>query len=153
MPDQPARTYFLHLTNLTADDSDVTADVCWYHVDPAVTVAEYPPDVSEFHLGSAERVSLHNGASVPGTPGVAERNPDSRSPDAHRPPRWNVFGTWGITAMKTYAPDALPDTCARWWQSRFPAFDKPADRNFLLVPRAEIPTMPVAQQYPEWIAP
>lgn len=152
--DQSSRTLFRHITDFAATDASVKATVCDFTIYPNPGRLDAPPHSSQFALQEAVAIELANSGAAPGTPGTADAKPDSVDPRAHRPPTWNVFGSWRIEKLRVIEPSQLPDGCARWWRQKFPDSYQDPGSNIVRVPAdVQIPTQPVAVQYPEWIGP
>ena len=132
----------------------MTATVCEYTIYPNPGRIDAPPSTAQFALQEAVVVELANSEAASETPGIPDANPEKPDPSAHRPPTWDVFGSWKIEKLRVIEPTQLPDGCAQWWRQQFPgSFQKPGS-NVVRVPAdVQIPTQPVAVQYPEWIGP
>ncbi|WP_432793887.1 hypothetical protein [Rhodococcus ruber] len=147
-PPQWRATYFMHLTALSATATEVTGAVCEYGVgtEPGEEYSVYP-------LRMVRAVTLRNTADTPGAAGIPDTDAEGHDPRAAIAPDWNVFGTWKIVQLRTGGPNwDIPDTCTAWWHERFPTFEL-HDGLLSPPPGFQPPTMPVAQQYPEWIGP
>ncbi|MDO1477040.1 hypothetical protein KI427_09005 [Rhodococcus ruber] len=147
-PPQWRATYFMHLTALSATATEVTGAVCEYGVgtEPGEEYSVYP-------LRMVRAVTLRNTAETPGAAGIPDTDAEGHDPRAAIAPDWDVFGTWKIVQLRTGGPNwVIPDTCTAWWHERFPTFEL-HDGLLSPPPGFEPPTMPVAQQYPEWIGP
>lgn len=152
-PVKPGRwTIYDHITNYSASNTRITADVCRY----SVPSAEGKYDDSPWVLNDSTRIELSNtGISRgSGAPGIPDDNQEAHAANGHRSPSWNVFGTWQVTRIKRYDVDVNPDACVAWWLQQFPTFSRSPYGNFVTSPPGfQLPVHPVAVQYPEWIGP
>lgn len=140
-------TYFRHITDYSVTDSTIKATVCEYRLYPEPAGTLDP-------LSAAWQVELENAGTTPGQQGVADGVADGHDPRATLPPDWNVFGTWKVEKLRSIAPAYVPQGCMGWWHEQFPTFAHISKHNILNAPPGFVePTMPVAVQYPEWIAP
>ncbi|APA96500.1 hypothetical protein [Nocardia seriolae] len=149
-PEKPApHTTFAHITNLSGNDTEVSAFVCRYDV-PAPNQGGR----AERWLARVMQVRLTNSANTPGRAGIADTDPNQTDPRAHMPPNWDVFGNWNVVGAKWVLPDQVPGQgCTAWWHERFPEFAISADGSLDAPQDWQAPAMPVAAQYPEWIGP
>lgn len=145
------KTEFQHITAYAASTSAVTATVCSYSLfpDPGDNASLKP-------LSTATQIELVNTGTDPGLPGIKDADPAHNDSRAHRPPTWNVFGTWRIQKIRFIraAPDdPIPQGCTDWWHKQFPTFIEQPGNILSQPPGFQAPTQPVAIQYPEWIGP
>lgn len=151
---QKPRTLFRHITDLAASPDSVEANVCTYAIYPNPGRDDAPPNTGQFALQGAFAVELANSGTDAGRPGIQDTEPNMEDPRAHRPPTWDVFGSWRIEKLRVIEPSQLSDGCARWWRQQFPDSYQDPGSNIVRVPAdIQIPTQPVAVQYPEWIGP
>ncbi len=143
-------TYYSHIVNYSASDTQITADVCSY----GLSVAHSSHPDSPWVLDDSAQVQLTNIGNTPGLPGIPDDDPAGHATSGHRSPNWNIFDSWHVTRIKKYADGAIPAACADWWIQQFPTFSRSPDGNFVTSPPDfQIPIHPVAVQYPEWIGP
>ena len=149
---QERSTVFRHITAYTAADRTIKATVCEYRVFPEPGRTDAPPNSDGFSLSDAIEVDLENNSNSPGLPGIADSSFDARDSRAHRPPTWNIFGTWTVNKLRVVPAQSIPQGCMDWWHQQFPTFTQRSDAHILSAPPGfQVPVQPVAIQYPEWI--
>lgn len=143
--------FYNHITAYSADDKTVTATVCRYVV-PTKGLEKGQTQSNILTLDmSVVDIRLENSSSQPGKAGIANRDPATHDPAAHRPPGWNVFGTWKITRISRNR-DFDPEGCKAWFKQQLPDLREVPESKLLKVPDSfEIPPRALAAQYPEWI--
>ncbi|WP_227979303.1 hypothetical protein [Nocardia spumae] len=149
-PANPGRwTFYNYITNFSASETQISADVCSY----VIPSAAGKPD-SPWVLDDSTQIQLTNTGKTPGPPGIPDGNQPGHATSGHWSPTWNIFGSWQVTRIKNYVNYANPDACMDWWIQQFPTFTRPPHGKFVTSPPDyQPPIHPVAVQYPEWIGP
>lgn len=149
-PANPGRwTFYDHITNYSASDTQIFADVCSYVIPSAAGKPDYP-----WVLDDSTQIQLTNTGTTPGLPGIPDDDQLGHAANGHRSPTWNIFGSWQVTRIKKYENYANPEACTNWWVQQFPTFARSPYGNFVTSPPDfQLPVHPVAVQYPEWIGP
>lgn len=144
-------THYSHIVGYVADDKTVAATICRYVVpETGVDKANRQRFASDL---SVVDLRLENTKNQAGTPGRANRSAGYHDSAAHRPPQWNVFGTWKITKL-TMQQDVDPPACRQWFDQEIPGIvDDPDSKTVRVSDSVQFAPRPVATQYPEWIAP
>jgi hypothetical protein len=146
---QRPHTNFEYMTDYSSTSKSVSATVCGYLTFPG----KRKPENSRMSLNTVHRIRLVNTAEAPGAAGIPDAEASRNDPRAHRRPNWNVFSTWRIVELQSWQESDLPGHCADWWQQQFPTFTRSENNYMHSPPGFELPPMPVAPQYPEWIGP
>ncbi len=146
---QSKRTEYLHITSYAEEGRTVSANVCRFYL-RAEPVSGAEANDHTF----CEGVTLENSSADPGAVGQRDESVTEHAPQAQRLPTWNVFGTWKIKKLKLLSFADIPDSCIDWWRQQFPMLTQIGiTKSFGANPESPPPIMPVAVQYPEWIAP